>query len=338
MKRIYFFNKDIKFDNLFIITRYGIGQKKKIFYKNSLNLLNNNFLYSLSKQNNQNFVLMLVVDKNIPDMIFQKIQNQIIKYQLNYFIVKHDPFLNFSLKPNYNQIFKKIGINKTQRITSIRVDADDALNRNFVDEITRQINKYKKKFKKIHIDPNIGYYRWSKHNHIQKVLKKGYSIQVLSDIFGKDFNHIYDFSHKDVSKLVLSFQKSNSIDLKQKKLPLWIRTIHSNQVTYNKSTELILKSKLIFSIYIILKKLFNLGNLKFLSNSNNPYFFYTKFKFNDDLKSSSKLRIPKYYENVFLNQESILKAKEQLLKILKKKILFQKNEEILKIKIFFYSF
>ena len=70
MKKIYFFNKKVRFNNLFIITRYGVGQKKNIFYKNSLDLLNNNFLYSLSKQNNQNFVMMLVVDKNIPNIIF----------------------------------------------------------------------------------------------------------------------------------------------------------------------------------------------------------------------------------------------------------------------------
>lgn len=338
MKKIYFFNKKVRFNNLFIITRYGVGQKKNFFYKNSLDLLNNNFLYSLSKQNNQNFVLILVVDKNIPNIILRKIQNQITENKLNYFILRHNPFLNFSLKPNYTQILNKIGVKKNQRVTTIRVDADDALSRNFVNEITKQINKYKKNFRKIHIDPNIGYYRWSKHNYVQKVLKKGYSIQVLSDIFGKGFNHVYDFSHKNVGRQVLSFQKSNSIDLKDEKLPLWFRTIHTNQVTFNKRTELILKSKFIFNIYLILKKIFNIGNLKFLINSNNPFFFHTKFIFKDDLKSSSKLRIPKYYENVFLNQESILKAKEQLLGILKKKVLLRKKKEILKIKLFFYSF
>ena len=140
MKKIYFFNKKVRFNNLFIITRYGVGQKKNIFYKNSLDLLNNNFLYSLSKQNNQNFVMMLVVDKNIPNIILRKIQNQIIENKLNYFILRHNPFLNFSLKPNYTQIFNKIGVKKNQRVTTIRVDADDALSRNFVNEITKQIN------------------------------------------------------------------------------------------------------------------------------------------------------------------------------------------------------
>ena len=131
--------------NVFVITRFGIGQKSKIFFDKEFLYMQNLLIKSIIKQSEFITKWIILIDINAPKEIIKKLKALIPKDLL--LIYFHDAFSNGSLKPNYSNILKGLGVKQKDRVVTIRVDADDMVSNDYVRSVIDAIKSLNTKSK-----------------------------------------------------------------------------------------------------------------------------------------------------------------------------------------------
>ena len=214
-----------------LISRFGVGQCQPEFYEQNFPLLKNIFLASLSNSQNKTFILVLMLDKRIPDKYLRLIKNSIprdIAVVLNF----HDPFLYFTMHPDYDEIIRSIDGHQADDLTVVRIDSDDAISRNFIDVLeTKMLGLRGRNPSYIAFNPISGAHWWPETGVGYCIRKLDYSVQALSCSKKSKFLHIYTFSHKNIGEKIHNLGGESMII--QTDAPLWLRTLHSGSDTNN---------------------------------------------------------------------------------------------------------
>jgi hypothetical protein len=326
--------------DIFVITRYGLGQQQDIFYKLSLPYLVNFLAESIKNQTDNDFIWILLVDSKMPNWVHDKLE--ILKDSIsNLHIAHHDLFSDYNLMPNLNFIYKGIIKAETGRVTTIRIDADDILHSNFISIVRGLVSKKSLKNRGIVINIPLGVYFYDGRDRHLLVKNKNYSIQVYSDIYDHLFKDVYSFgTHKDLSKKVkdVPFSCSVSVD---NDYPLWIRVIHKN----SDSKRVVRNNYLMFkflTLYYRVNKFFRLSDLEIksiLSTKNVESIFDQRLS-GTYLNGASEAMgpVPKSILGVANPYESRLYTKVYILDILKYGSEYIGRHESESLKKIFYSF
>ena len=214
--------------SVFVITRFGIGQRSKNFYNQELPYLENLLARSVLRQKEFITKWLVLIDVNTPNFVRERLLKLASKDLLH--VHSHNPFFDGALMPDLSVILKDIGVKNGDKVITIRVDADDAISNNYVSSILDVlkagdlINKYKE----ISVNAINGIYFYPIRNKLVIVVKKDYSVQALYSIFGKNFHSAYDYSHQTIGKRVLS-KGGYSCILDKKEF--WIRSMRQHSVT-----------------------------------------------------------------------------------------------------------
>ena len=232
--------------HVFIITRFGIGQTNDMFYQSNFQLLNSIFIPGLLNQTDSCFSLVLLLDSRIPEKWLSAIKS-ILPSSLNIYLWFHDPFLSYKMNVDYDKLLSQLGFSFGNRVNILRVDADDQISSNLVHSIRSILLSRVDHYKKIHVNPCIGYYFYLASKKYLKIHKRNYSVQFLSDIYDESFLHLYNLSHKSVDLALTKFSNSLSLSLDQS--ASWIRTIHSNSDT-SSNLRLLLQSSIVLIVII----------------------------------------------------------------------------------------
>ena len=183
----------------------------------------------------------------------------------------HDAFSNGSLKPNYSNILKGLGVKQKDRVVTIRVDADDMVSNDYVRSVIDAIKSLntKSKYDLISVNATSGVYFYPTRKKFVRVLKKDFSIQALYSIFGNNFNSVYDIGHQKLEKLVLS-KGGYCCHLNEKEF--WVRSMRQHSVTqFGK------KFGILFARFDFIKNIIKFLFHKFLKNNT---FYKGKIKIN----------------------------------------------------------
>ena len=231
-----------KNQSVFIITRFGIGQKLESFYDQELPYLENLLIKSILNQKKHITKWIIIIDVNTPKYVIERL-TKLIPEDLLY-ICSHDIFSKENLKdkaykfhsayqelmPDIRRVLRNIGVNDNDKIITIRVDADDMLSNDYVDSVIKIINSkdLKDKYKLISVNANYGVQFYPTKNKLVKVFKKNYSIQALYSIFDKNFIAVYDCGHQELEQLVLN---KGGICLQLGKEEFWLRSMRQNSVS-----------------------------------------------------------------------------------------------------------
>ena len=214
--------------NIFVITRFGLGQNSENFYRQELPYLENLLTKSILKQKDYITKWIILVDVNIPILIKEKLINLASKDLL--YIYSHNPFATGSVMPDISLVLKNFGIKDGDKVLTIRVDADDMLSSNYLSSVLKAIKEKNLigNYEKISINAINGVYFFPIRNKLVRVEKKDYSIQALYSIFGKNFSSVHDYSHQKIGEIILRTGGYLCI-LKEK--DLWIRSMRQHSVT-----------------------------------------------------------------------------------------------------------
>lgn len=190
--------------NVFVITRFGLGQSLESFYEREFIYLKNFLAKSILEQKEHITKWIILSDIKTPNHVLEKIKKLAPKDLL--YIYSQDPFLSGSVKPNINNILKNIGVKLNDKIVTIRIDADDIFSNDYVLAVLNAItaNNLSNKYDNISVDAASGIYFYPSKNKLIRVFKKGFSIQALYSVFGKNFLTVFDSSHQELEKKIVS--------------------------------------------------------------------------------------------------------------------------------------
>jgi len=330
--------------SIFVITRFGIGQRHENFYNQELPYLENLLSRSILRQKEYITKWLVLIDINTPNFVRERLLKLASKDLLH--VYSHDPFLDGALMPDISIILKDIGVKDNDKVVTIRVDADDIISNDYVSSIIDALKTgdLLKKYKEISVNAINGIYFYPIRNKLVRVVKKDYSVQALFSIFGKNFHSAYDYSHQTIGEQVMS-KGGYSCILDQKEF--WIRTMRQHSVTrFGKEFGIlegrfdILKNIIKFLLYKILKnntiykdkvKIFDLKN-SFVITESSVIFFK---KHEKNLKKN-KINILPLVQKILSSKKinSKFQIKDILLNLYKNEIDKDKKD---KIKDEFYS-
>jgi len=215
--------------NFYIITRFGLGQKSRDFYEHELSFAKSLLFPSIINQSDKDFTFLLLCDKKIPKEIINQVKVFFEESNVNFEIHLHDPFEKYSLKPDISEIISR-PLNIGDRITSVRVDIDDAISKNYVEIVKDKINAEANNFRRIHLTTSLGVYYYHEYDKFLLVRKPNYSVVAISDIYDKGFKNVYDYPHSSIYKSILSEPLSLNLELDSEGVK-WLRTIRQNSIT-----------------------------------------------------------------------------------------------------------
>jgi len=216
-------------DHFYIVTRFGLGQKNLEFYKHELSFAKSFLFPSIINQSDKCFTFLLLCDKNISKEIIEKVEDFFAKSGVNLVIYLHDPFEDYLLKPDISRIITKSS-NIGDRITSVRVDIDDAISSNYVEIVKTKINENVKDYRRIHLTTSVGVYYYHQYEKFLLVKKPNYSVVAISDIHDKGFKNSYDYPHSTIYKSISKEPLSLNIEMDIENV-MWFRSIRQNSIT-----------------------------------------------------------------------------------------------------------
>lgn len=219
--------KNVNFE-IFLITRFGIGQNSNFFFDNEFPYLEKLLTKSVLIQRKYLKKWLIIVDVNTPNYVIEKLR-KLIPADLLY-IYAHDWFSLGNTMPDLIPIFKKFGIKKNDKVITIRVDADDMISNNYVESVIEAVkkNNLDDRYKDISVNATKGIYFYPIRKKLVGVSKKNYSVQALYSTFGENFNSVYDFSHQDIGEKIVS-KGGYSCELDEDFI--WIRSIRQFSIT-----------------------------------------------------------------------------------------------------------
>ncbi len=294
--------------NVFVITRFGIGQNSKTFYDREIPYLENLLIRSILKQKEFITKWIILIDVKTPKFVTEKLKKLIPKDIL--FIYAHDVFLSGSTMPNITSILKNLGIRNKDKVVTIRVDADDILSNDYISSVLDVINiqKQRNKYDLISVDATIGIYFYPIRNKLVKVFRKNYSIQALYSIFGSSFKSVHDGGgHGGLEKMVL---KKGGIYYQLNNKEFWIRSMRQHSVS-----QLGIKFNVLFGRYEIIKNIMKIL-LKKIYNSNTFYKGRVSVK-----ELSNRFEISEKIVSLLNLQEQSLEIKQTVFSPLIKKVM-----------------
>ena len=215
--------------SVFVITRFGIGQKSKDFYDREFPYLENLLIKSILKQRQFITKWIILIDVNTPKYVSENLTKLIPKDLVC--IYSHDIFSKGFIMPNIPEILNHLGVENNDKVVTIRVDADDMLSDDYVISVLNVVNSsdIKNNYELISVDATSGVYYYPTKNKLNRVFKKNYSIQALYSIFGKNFKSVHDGGgHGGLEKMVLNkggyYCQLNNKDF-------WIRSMRQHSVS-----------------------------------------------------------------------------------------------------------
>lgn len=218
----------------FVITRFGLGQAKEDFYQLNIEYLENLLAVSLRNQTNRNFYWIVLIDVRAPKWVFTRL-NYIIRGILDVEIVKHDPFKSLSIMPDISELISKRGVSLGEYIIVTRVDSDDALSVNYIDNVsvclTERLSVHGRV--PVSINPVNGVYYYPEQAKFFEVFKNNYSVQTIGGRFCREFVHPYSGSHKEFS---IHFRRKGwqAVILNTPE-PLWLRSMRKDSNVHESS-------------------------------------------------------------------------------------------------------
>ena len=326
--------------SVFVITRFGIGQKSNVFFDKEFLYMKNLLIKSIIKQSELITKWIILTDINAPKDVVSKLKKLIPKDIL--LIYFHDSFSEGSLKPNYSNMLEGLGVKHKDRVITIRVDADDIISNDYICSVINAINSSnsENKYDLISVNATSGVYFYPTRKKLVKVFKKDFSIQALYSIFGNNFNSVYDVGHQKLEQMVLS-QGGYCCQLNKKEY--WVRSMRQHSVTqFGKKFGILvarfdfLKNIIKFLLYKFLKNnTFYRGKIKInylfsrfeLTDKIVPIFYKHEEKlenkkivfspFLEEIINSKKLHSPLQVKQYLLDMHKIEKEKEKKIKIKK---------------------
>ena len=163
--------------NVYIITRFGLGQSQKSFYEREFIYLEKFLAKSIQNQKNYITKWIILIDKETPSYIYERITKLIPKNLL--YVHTQNPFLTCSLKPNITTILQDNGVKLDDKIVTIRIDADDMLSNDYVENVLNTLKNKNllNKYDKVLVDAATGVYFYLTKNKLYG-LQKGFSIKL----------------------------------------------------------------------------------------------------------------------------------------------------------------
>lgn len=221
----------------FLITRFGIGQRKDDFYVANMPLLRRALASSLKAQSNQNFLWIVIVDANCPIWVSEELV-EVQESISQLIIIQHDPWVEMSMMPDFLAMLRH-RIAPGQTVLTTRVDHDDALAGNFNEVVLKQVESLADgggNGVAISYPRGVGYFVRS--TTALAMIKPDYSVVSMLSKFGQNFMHCYQENHTQFFRDIPG-RRALSIDTGE---PLWMRVIRpdsSHKLGHRKlSTEL----------------------------------------------------------------------------------------------------
>ncbi len=238
--------------SVYVITRFGLGQSLESFYDREFIYLKNFLAKSIQAQKQYIAKWIILIDIKTPNHIFEKIKKLAPEDLL--YIYSQDPFLSGSVRPNITNILQNIGVKLNDKIVTIRIDADDVFSNDYVPAVlnTLTADNLTNKYEKILVDAAAGVFFYPSKNKFIRVFKKGFSVQALYSIFGKNFLPVHDISHQKLEKIIVS---GGGYCCTLSDRDFWLRSMRHFTVTRFGKKVGILEGRFLF-IKKIIKKLF----------------------------------------------------------------------------------
>ena len=238
--------------SVYVITRFGLGQSLENFYDREFIYLKNFLAKSIQIQKNYITKWIILTDIKIPNHIYEKIKK--LEPQDQIYIYSHDPFLSGFIRPNITTILKEIGAKINDKIVTIRIDADDLFSNDYIKTVLNTLNTDNliNKYNKVLVDLAAGVFFYPSKNSFIRVFKKGFSVQALYSIFGKNFLPVYHIGHQKLEEKITS-EGGYCCTLGDR--DFWLRSMRHFTVTRFGKKVGIFEGRLLF-LKKIIKKLF----------------------------------------------------------------------------------
>lgn len=222
----------VKFKH-FIITRFGLGQRKDDFFRLNIEYLERLLSVSLKNQTCKSFSWLVMIDVRAPGWVFERLEYLLNDVPGANYIV-HDPFQSLSVAPDIPSVLEKQGVSRGEYIVTTRVDSDDALSVNFVELVNKCLAGYLYANGRVpvSVNPVNGVYYFPLQERLFSVYKGDYSVQTIGSIFNPEFIHAHSGSHKQLPAYLrgLGFQ---AIVFAPEE-PMWLRSMRKDSNVHQK--------------------------------------------------------------------------------------------------------
>lgn len=211
----------------FVITRFGLGQRKDDFFELNIEYLEKLLSASLKKQTVRDFVWLVLIDVRAPDWVFERLENIINGVPRAKYIV-HDPFKSLNVAPDISDVLEREGVSFGEYIVTTRVDSDDALSVCFIKSVNSCVADCLRVYGRVpvSVNPVNGMYYYPEHEKFFFVHKNNYSVQTIGSAFDSRFVHPHSGSHKSFSGY---FRDSGwPAILLDPEAPLWLRSMRKD--------------------------------------------------------------------------------------------------------------
>ena len=212
---------------LFVVTRFGLGQRSDNFFRANLPLLENLLLPSLAAQTDSRFTWLVLIDKRAPRWVIQRFE-QLGKGCPQLRVFSHDPFSNFDLMPDVPALLGQNGVEVDDYVLSARVDADDALAVNYVESIRARAEKLASGQQRADCAfiTASGALLLIRSVRFLKISKKNYSVVAVGSTYGPGFKHCHSYPH---SQMWRGFPGLATVEVESIK-PQWLRVLRNGSV------------------------------------------------------------------------------------------------------------
>lgn len=216
----------------FLITRFGMGQALPGFFNARFDLFEKLFIPSLLRQTDRNFELLLVTDIKAPKKFLTRME-KILSTLPSGKLILHDPFESFQMTPDVPSLLTSEGITLGDFVITTRLDADDALHKDFFRALSQAGADYLESCdgRPCVFESNEGVFYYPHAELGLKVKKDNYSVISVGDFWGPEFLHCNSLAHTQINREFRQSPVRNSVQLRFDGDPIWLRTIHEHTFT-----------------------------------------------------------------------------------------------------------
>lgn len=217
----------------FLITRFGIGQSRPGFFDARFDLFERLLIPSLLRQTDQSFEFLLATDIRAPQRVLTRIE-KILSTLPAAKLVLHDPFDSLTMTPDVPSFLRAEGVADGDFVITTRLDADDALHKEFFQVLSRAGSDYLESAERrvpCAFESNKGVFYYPRTELSLKLEKRNYSIVSIGDFLGPEFLHCHSRAHTQINREFRENPGRISVQLGFEGNPIWLRTIHQHTAT-----------------------------------------------------------------------------------------------------------
>mgnify|MGYP001218911320 FL=1 len=242
--------------NVFVITRFGLGQACEEFYNLNLKYLTDVLFKSLQGQTFQNFQWVLLVDKNAPLHVknhLRSLNKKMPQMKIHY----HSPLEHCKMLTDLGKILETLKKKENQYCIMLRIDSDDGLAKDGLQKIIQKLLAQPKNIESICLNPTEGVYFYSEKSRWFLMRKSNYSVIALRTKFGSKFMlNIHSHGHQKMLAIHFKNKKMKLIEYSSDN-PIWMRTIRAESDSRSGKRVRLLETNFLVFISIIQKKMKN---------------------------------------------------------------------------------